>query len=234
MHENEASGRPYMPLKKIIWVVSVLLLALAAATLYPVLKSSRKVDAGLSRFESVKKGVAAGDPVSLHALGRFFEEGINVPRSYAEAIRYYTLASDAGNLAARYDLAKLLASDNAGAQKDVDKAFKHLLDLANRGDESAQFGVAFFYRVKQRDAAGGPDLVEAYAWANVVLAGRGDRPLYEYVHFFYYSQSLRYSFEEIGRFRDLLEAEITKDHVARAQARSAEIFKAIEANRAKK
>jgi TPR repeat protein len=144
------------------------------------------------------------------------------------------MASEAGNLTARYDYARLLASDKAGAKKDVDKAHELLLDLANRGNESAQLGLAIFYRYKKRDAAGGANLVEAYAWANVVLAGRGARSPTESVPFFRENSYISYTFIDITILRDRLEDDIPKESLALAQSRSSEIFKAITEARQKK
>lgn len=234
MHENKPTGQPSSKSKRVLWVS---LIGLAALVIGAYVIASNKTEiagSGLSELDRVKQEVAAGDRASMHKLGRFFEEGINIPRSYSEAMRYYSLASEAGDLASRYDYARLLASDKAGTQMDVDKAYKLLLDLANRGNESAQFGLAYFYRYKKRDATGGANLVEAYAWANVVLAGRGERAGSERISIFDYSDVRAYSFESIAHFRNDLEGEISKESLGLAQSRSAEIFKAIEESRLKK
>jgi hypothetical protein len=76
--------------------------------------------------------------------------------------------------------------------------------------------------------------VEAYAWANVVLADRGERTRTQLIPIFDYSDERSYSFESIARFRNELESEISKESLALAQTRSAEIFKAIEESRLKK
>ena len=235
MQEAEANKPPSSKFRKVVLISLFGLLALLAGAYF--LMSNRLGDSGPQSpsFETVRLKAAAGDPASLHALGKFFEEGVNIPRSYDEALRNYSLASEAGNLTARYDYARLLASDKAGAKKDLEKAYKLLLDLAYRGDESAQFGMAYYYRYKNRDSAGGPVLVEAYAWANVVFAGRGDRQFDQQVTFFNQrSEVTRWNFYSIEGFRDTLESEIPKGSLAVAQSRSAEIFKAITEARQKK
>lgn len=228
MQEAEANKPPSSKFRKVVLILLFGLFGLLAGAYF--LMSNRHGDSGpqTPSFEAVRLKAAAGDPGSLHTLGKFFEEGVNIPRSYDEALRNYSLASEAGNLTARYDYARLLASDKAGAKKDVEKAYKLLLDLAYRGNESAQFGMAYYYRYKNRDSAGGPVLVEAYAWANVVMAGRGDRQFDQLVTFFdEHSEVQKYSFYSIEDFRSILERQIPKESLALAQSRSAEIFKAI-------
>ncbi len=234
MHEAETNRPPSSKFRKVVLFSLSGLLALLAGANF--LMSNRLGDSGLQSpsFETVGLRAAAGDPGSLHTLGKFFEEGVNVPRSYDEALRNYSLASESGNLAARYDYARLLASDKAGAKKDLDKAYKLVLDLANRGNESAQFGLAYYYRHKKRDAAGGPNLIEAYAWANVILAGRGERSPTESVPFFVENSHISYTFIDITIFRDRLEGDIPKESLALAQSRSVEMFKAIAEARQKK
>jgi hypothetical protein len=235
MQEAEANKPPSSKFRKVVLISLFGLLALLAGAY--LLISNRLGDSGPQSpsFETVRLKAAAGDPASLHALGEFFEEGVNIPRSYDEALRNYSLASEAGNLTARYDYARLLASDKAGAKKDLEKAYKLLLDLANRGNESAQFGMAYFYRYKKRDVTGGANFVEAYAWANVVLAGRGERSPNESISFFDDNSSVQsWHFDSIRHFRNELEYEMPKESLALAQSRSAEIFKAITEARQKK
>lgn len=234
MQEAEANKPPSSKFRKVALFSLFGLLALLAGAYF--LMSNRHGDSGpqTPSFETVRLKAAAGDPASLHTLGKSFEEGVNIPRSYDEALRNYSLASEAGNLAARYDYARLLASDKAGAKKDLDMAYKLVLDLANRGNESAQFGLAYYYRHKKRDAAGGANLVEAYAWSNVVLASRGARSPTESVPFFVENSYISYTFIDITIFRDRLENDIPKESLALAQSRSSEIFKAITEARQKK
>ena len=234
MQEAEANKPPSSKFRKVVLILLFGLFGLLAGAYF--LMSNRHGDSGpqTPSFETVRLKAAAGDPASLHTLGKFFEEGVKIPRSYDEALRNYSLASEAGNLAARYDYARLLASDKAGAKKDLDKAYKLLLDLANRGNESAQFGLAYYYCFKKGDAAGGANLVEAYAWANVVLAGRGERSPSESVPFFRDNSYVSYTFYDIMSFRDRLEGDIPKESLTLAQSRSADIFKAITEARQKK
>ena len=228
MQEAEANKPPSSKFRKVALFSLFGLLALLAGAYFLMSNRLRYSGPQSPSFETVRLKAAAGDPASLHTLGKFFEEGVNIPRSYDEALRNYSLASEAGNLTARYDYARLLASDKVGAKMDLEKAYKLLLDLAYRGNESAQFGMAYYYRYKNRDSAGGPVLVEAYAWANVVLAGRGERKSDQEITYFDKDSDVRQtSFYSIELFRDSLEREIPKDSLALAQSRSAEIYKAF-------
>jgi TPR repeat protein len=237
MQEAEANRPPSSKLRKLIWVSVIGLLALIAGAWAILAFKPEFVGAWSSDFEHVKRRAAAGDPASLHQLGKCYENGVKIPRSYEDALRCYSLASEAGDLAARYDYAFLLASSKVGSLMNTDKAYELLLDLAYRGNISAQFSMALYYRETKKDDNGRFDLIEAYAWANIFSAGMGIPSQYDriiYVRPRWTDEPPQmlcyYAFD----VRNSIEREFSKEELSKAQKRSAEIFKIIEDNRQKK
>lgn len=250
MQEAEASRTPSSKFRKVALISLFGLLALLAGAYF--LMSNRRGDSSPQSpsFETVRLKAAAGDPAYLHQLGKYYENGVKIPRSYEDALRCYSLASDGGSFEARYDYACLLASSKVGSLMDTEKAFKLLLDLAYRGNMSAQFSMAIYYQKQKRDAFGRFDLIEAYAWANIFSAGmdvppQGNSliyvngvPLHRY-HVAYVEPGwsdrlpevlVTYAFD----VRNSIERGFSKEELSKAQKRSAEIFKVIEDNRQKK
>jgi TPR repeat protein len=225
---HEPNGQPSERSKWILWGVFIsifILSAIGALALLDATGSRPAAKPAVSEIEVLKREAEAGDAESMHLLAVYFEEGNKVPRSYQEALRYYQLSSDAGNLQARFGYAKLLRSESVGVLRDVKKAYQLLADLAERGNESAQLTVALYYRYK-RDGTDEPaDLVESYAWANVVLANMKGRPEYHEVQ----GVGFAWKFSDIRQFRDALELELSKAQLSQAQQRSLELFKKAEA-----
>jgi TPR repeat protein len=223
MQEAEADRPSSTKISKLVWLTLAALSVLATAAVAVFVYKPQMLGYGPPDFSYVKRKAEAGDPASLHQLGKCYENGFNIPRSYEDALRYYSLASEAGDLAARYDHACLLASGKVGSLMNTEKAFELLLDLA-------------YYRNTKKDADGRHDVIEAYAWANVFSAGT---EVPSYVNrITYVSAGWSYGLpgENNNAFaeRDSIESGLSKEQLAKAQKRSAEIFKAIEANRAKK
>jgi hypothetical protein len=237
MQEAEADRPPSTKISKLVWLTLAALSVLAAAAVAVFVYKPQMLGHEPQDFEYLKGKAEAGDPASLHQLGKCYENGVNIPRSYEEALRCYSLASKSGDMAARYDYACLLASSKAGSLMDTEKAFDLLLYLAYQGDLSAQFSMARYFRNTKRGADGRFDLIEAYAWANVFSARMGVRS--EYDRITYVRPGWSYELDgilcSIAFFeRNSIELELSKEQLFKAQKRSAEIYKAIEANRAKK
>jgi hypothetical protein len=237
MQEAEANKPPYSKFRKVVLISLFGLLALLAGAYF--LMSNRLGYSGPQSpsFETVKLKAAAGDPAYLHQLGKYYENGVKIPRSYEDALRCYSLASDGGDLDARYDYACLLASSKVGSLMDTEKAFKLLLDLAYRGNMSAQFSMALYHQKTKKDAYGRFDLIEAYAWANIFSAGMGVPSRYDRITYVYagWSDNLPGMLSEYAfNVRNSIELEFSKEELSKAQKRSAEIFKVIEDNRQKK
>jgi len=186
-------------------------------------------------YDELTQLVAAGDSEAMRKLGICFEFGFNVPRSRQEALRYYTLSSEAGNMSARYMLANMLISNRVNAAADEEKGLLLLVDLASMGNESAQLSLVFYYRNKEDKSDNRTHLKEAYVWANLLLGGMGIRKKSDAVKYLgsrgdYYDVT----FEEVERMRGLIEVLLFKDEITLAQKRSFELFKTIKDNKSKK
>ncbi|HJW40045.1 MAG TPA: tetratricopeptide repeat protein [Rhizomicrobium sp.] len=66
---------------------------------------------------------AGGDAEALNMVGRCYENGWGVAQNFAEAVRHYRLAAEAGLAWAQYNLGHLLLDGN-GVARDRDAAFR--------------------------------------------------------------------------------------------------------------
>ena len=223
-----------------VWISIAVLLVLVSILVYtqsagrskprPLRTSDDHFD-----YDKLTQLVAAGDSEAMRRLGICFELGFNVPKSHQEALRYYSLSSEAGNMIARYHLANMLISNGVNAPPDEEKGLLLLVDLASMGNESAQLSLVFYYRTKEDKSGKHTHLKEAYAWANLLLGGMGIRKKSDTVAFLdsggdYASKT----FEEIEILRGHIGMFLLKDEITLAQKRSFELFKTIKANKSKK
>jgi len=188
-------------------------------------------------YDELTQLVAAGDSEAMRKLGICFELGFNVPKSRQEALRYFTLSSEAGNMSARYQLANMLALDEVSVAADEEKGLQLLVDLAMTGNESAQLSLVLYHRNKAIKASERNEhLKEAYAWANLLLGGMGTRRRSDTITYLYSGGDYKtMTFEQIESYRGNFYVSLGgDDDVIIAQKRSFELFNAIRANKAKK
>lgn len=237
MRETHAkSGRNFA----YIWTAIFVILVLASILVYTQF-TGRSTPASLPpsddfEYDKLTQLAAAGDSEAMRRLGICFELGFNVPKSYQEALRYYTLSSEAGNMSARYQLANMLISSEGISSTEDEKGHLLLFDLATMGDESAQLSLVLYYRGKVIKAGERTYLKEAYAWANLLLGGMGTRRRSDTVTYLYSGSDYKtMSFEEIETLRGNFFVTMGGgDEVILAQKRSIELFKAVRANKSKK
>ena len=86
----------------------------------------------------------AGDPVAMGRLGVFFQQGIGVPQSYVEAIKWYTRAAEAGDADAMNSLGTLYASGQ-GVRQDYAEAKRWYQRAADSGSVMAMSNIAKMY-----------------------------------------------------------------------------------------
>jgi len=194
-------------------------------------------------YDELTQLVAAGDSEAMRKLGISFELGFNVPKSHQEALRYYSMSSEAGNMSARYQLANMLILNEVNLAADEEKGLQLLVDLAMTGNESAQLSLVLYYRnqaIKATERIKASErnkhLKEAYAWANLLLGGMGTRRRSDTVTYLDSGSDYKtMTFEQIESYRGNFYVWIgDEDEVIMAQKRSFELFKAIRANKAKK
>jgi TPR repeat protein len=86
----------------------------------------------------------AGDRAAMGRLGVFFQQGIGVPQSYAEAIKWYTRAAEAGDADAMNSLGTLYASGQ-GVRQDYAAAKTWYQRAADSGSVMAMSNIAKMY-----------------------------------------------------------------------------------------
>jgi uncharacterized protein len=108
----------------------------------------------------IKAGAQRGDRVAQHNLGVMHANGLEVPRDYAEAARWFRAAADQGLAVAEYDLA-VLYDHGRGVALNRAEAATWYRRAAMQGNALAQYNLA----VQLGTGDGVPrDAVEAYVW----------------------------------------------------------------------
>jgi hypothetical protein len=108
----------------------------------------------------IKAGAQRGDPVAQHNLGVMHANGLEVPRDYAEAARWFRAAADQGLAVAQYDLA-VLYDNGRGVALNRAEAAAWYRRAALQGNAFAQYNLAVLHGTGD----GVPrDGVEAYVW----------------------------------------------------------------------
>lgn len=160
-------------------------------------------------FPEVLRRAKAGDPKWQMATGNGYFDGVFQIKDDAEAVKWITLASDAGHIPAHARLGFLYDNMN-GSLRDRSLAFKYYLKSAIHGERESQYIVG--NRLLKGDGVA-IDGLAAYAWFNVCAA----------------------SFHrEAGLIRDLIGRELSPTQIDEAQKLSRQLLAEIEANLAKK
>ena len=95
-------------------------------------------------FEAKKAEAAKGDPAAVYELGDLHYFGKGTPRNYAEALKAYTQAAEAGYVLAEANLGYLYERGQ-GATKDYKKAMEWYTKAANKGHAEAQVNLGEMY-----------------------------------------------------------------------------------------
>ncbi|MCB9967552.1 MAG: SEL1-like repeat protein [Geminicoccaceae bacterium] len=133
-------------------------------------------------------------------LGFMYDFGEGVPENDAEAVRWYRRAADKGNATAQSNLGTMYRRGE-GVPKNAAEAVRWYRRAAQQGSASAQNNLGVMYE----DGLGVPaDWMEAHFWYNLAAAGYpsgGDR-------------------DQAVRNRDRVQARLSREQIARAQARA--------------
>ena len=153
----------------------------------------------------IRSKAEAGDSNSQYNLEVMYANGTGVPKDAAEAVKWYRKAADQGNAPAQHNLG--VAYDNGyGVPKDAAEAMKWYRKAADQGNALAQYILGHKYAKGE----GVPnDEAEAYAWYNLAAV----------------------SYDDARKRRDRLGESLTLEQRARAQQRSTELHKEIEARK---
>lgn len=105
-----------------------------------------------------------GSDEAMSRLGRFYEEGLGVPKSVEEARRRYSIAAKAGNSDALLHLG-MLAEGGVGGEADGKTAFDCYTRLEEKGDAEGAFHLGEMYRKGALLSKNYPEAIRHYKLA---------------------------------------------------------------------
>lgn len=97
--------------------------------------ASKSEEGGL---QALQQAAARGDANAIFEIAGKYYSGDGLPQSYTEAIRWYRLAAEKGNIHAAYNLGGFYADGRCGVQVDCAEAIKWYRLAAAKGDVAAQ------------------------------------------------------------------------------------------------
>ena len=135
-------------------------------------------------FDSVLVLAERGQGEAQRTLGFMYQYGLDAPKNFVEAVRWYRAAADQGHLPAQMDLA-VMYRYGWGAPQDYDEAFRWYTAAAEQGHSAAQTALGVMYHYGE----GVPkDYAKAVSWYRAA-AEQGDA-------FGQYALARRYYFGE--------------------------------------
>lgn len=144
-----------------------------------------------------------GDPEQQFILGRVYYEGQGVARDYEEAMKWFHRAADQG-LAESQHMLGVMYDLGDGVPQDYSKATEWYREAANQGFPPAQYDLGNQYATGE----GVPqNFSEAYVWFSLA-ASAGN--------------------EMARKDRDTMANKLSKDKIAQAQQRAAQLFEKIQ------
>ncbi len=113
-------------------------------------------------MRSLIEAAERGDPEAQHNVGACYATGDwDGPKDEAEAIKWYTMAAQAGHAMSQYDLGFMLILGE-GTEKDIEKGLWWMEQAANTGEAYASRVLSDIY---QKGLFGvGPDSEKAHYW----------------------------------------------------------------------
>jgi TPR repeat protein len=129
------------------------------------------VVARLVEDELLARAAEAGLAEAQHRLATMYSQGVGVPKSRAEAVKWHYLAANQGYIDSQFALASIY-KNGTGVQPDPAEAARWYRRAAERGHAESQFQLALLYL---RGRGVPLDPVEAHVWFNLAAAqGHGD------------------------------------------------------------
>lgn len=111
-------------------------------------------------FNSLKERAEQGNADAQYSLGSMYLLGLNVPRDYTEAMKWYHKAAEQGNADAQFDLGGMYYKGK-GAPHNFSEAMKWYRKAAEQGYAKGQFNLGNIYREGQVVPQ---DYTEALQW----------------------------------------------------------------------
>jgi tetratricopeptide (TPR) repeat protein len=129
---------------------------------------------------------AQGDPKAEVQLAYIYWNGRDVPRDYAEALRWYRKAADQGYADGESGLG-FMYWHGQGVPQDYAEALRWYLKAANQGDAKAQNGVGIVYE----EGEGIPqNYAEALQWYHKAADQNDSRAQYNLGNMYYYGRGV--------------------------------------------
>ena len=97
----------------------------------------------LNKFLTLKEKADNGDANAQLKVGEMYESGTDVQQSYANAFKYYMLASEQG-INEAYNYIGLLYQDGLGVEKNFNEAAKYFKKAADNGYKHANNNLISF------------------------------------------------------------------------------------------
>jgi len=112
-----------------------------------------------------------GIPSYQCMLGYKYLEGDGVEKNVREAVKWFTLAADNGDVYAAYTLGRTFHAGD-GIPQDYAEAMKWFRVAAEMGDASSQYRVAEMY---QTGTGIDKDYIAAYAWLSLAIGNGANK-----------------------------------------------------------
>ncbi|MCG2659752.1 MAG: sel1 repeat family protein [Kiritimatiellae bacterium] len=123
-----------------------------------------------------RMAASQGDPNAYFYIGSMYECGNGVKKNYSEALKMYLKAAEAkGFSLAQYIVGNYYLSGK-GVLKDAEEGLKWHRKAAREGNEDTLDLVSHFHTEHHGGAP--TNVIEAYAWANIVIMKRGHKTPY--------------------------------------------------------
>ena len=155
----------------------------------PVAASDANVDVAFGAYqrglfatalrEATRRVTANGaDATAMTLIGEIYRDGVSVKRDYAEAARWYRLASNLGNRAAQFQLGMMLLQGAEGVNADRTAAQALLEKAAAQGHSGALYNLATIAIEREGDAK--PDFAKAADLFHRAAQAGDDNAAYSY------------------------------------------------------
>lgn len=144
-----------------------------------------------------------GDPQQQFILGKVYYEGAGVPQNYAEALKWFRLAADQGSAESQHMLG-VMYDRGDGVPQDYSRATSLYREAADAGYPPAQYDLGKQYA----SGEGVPqNFSEAYVWFSLAASA---------------------GHESARQDRDTMAGKLSKEKIAQAQQRAAQLFEKIQ------
>lgn len=115
------------------------------------IQKSRLTGAPVADLEQIERYAEAGDSAAQFELGWMYENGVGVPRSGTDAIRWYLMAARAGVVQAQLNLGWIY-QNGRGIERDMSKSemwYRRAVERCRRdaenGDAASQLSLGWMY-----------------------------------------------------------------------------------------